>query len=149
MTSRGEIVALDKRRVWHPYTEMGGYIAHTDPLVVGRAEGSRLYDVDGRSFLDANSSWWVCALGHNHPRLIAALQRQMEALCHCSLAGITHPEAAHLADELCAVSPAGLERVFFSDNGSTAVEVAIKLATQFAAQNGAPRRRRFLALEGA
>ena len=149
MASRGDIVALDKRRVWHPYTEMGSYIADTNPLVVGRAEGSRLYDVDGRSFLDANSSWWVCALGHNHPRLVAALRRQAETLCHCSLAGITHPEAAHLADELCAVAPPGLERVFFSDNGSTAVEVAIKLATQFAVQNGAPKRRRFVALEGA
>jgi adenosylmethionine-8-amino-7-oxononanoate aminotransferase len=147
--SRSEIVALDKRRVWHPYTEMGSYIASTDPLVVARAAGSRLYDVDGRSFLDANSSWWVCALGHNHPRLVGALRRQTEMLCHCSLAGITHPEAAHLAEELCAVAPPGLERVFFSDNGSTAVEVAIKLATQFAAQNGAPKRQRFLALEGA
>jgi adenosylmethionine-8-amino-7-oxononanoate aminotransferase len=147
--SRSEIVALDKRRVWHPYTEMGGYIAATDPLVISRAAGARLFDVDGRSFLDANSSWWVCTLGHSHPRLVAALRRQAEELCHCSLAGIAHPEAAHLADELCAVAPSGLERVFFSDNGSTSVEVAIKLAVQFAAQNGAPKRRRFLSLDGA
>jgi adenosylmethionine---8-amino-7-oxononanoate aminotransferase len=148
-TSRSEIVALDKRRVWHPYTEMGSYIAETDPLVIARAEGARLFDVDGRSFLDANSSWWVCALGHRHPRLVEALRRQAEQLCHCSLAGITHPEAAHLAEELCAIAPRGLERAFFSDNGSTSVEVAIKLAVQFAAQNGAPKRRRFIALEGA
>jgi adenosylmethionine-8-amino-7-oxononanoate aminotransferase len=148
-TSRSEIVALDKRRVWHPYTEMGSYIAETEPLVIARGEGSRLFDVDGRSFLDANSSWWVAALGHNHPRLVAALRRQTEALCHCSLAGITHPEAAHLAEELCQIAPRGLERVFFSDNGSTAVEVAIKLAVQFAAQNGARARNRFVALEGA
>jgi adenosylmethionine-8-amino-7-oxononanoate aminotransferase len=148
-SSRNDIVALDKRRVWHPYTEMGAYIAETDPLVISRAEGARLFDVDGRSFLDANSSWWVCTLGHGHPRLVSALRRQAETLCHCSLAGIAHPEAAHLADELCAVAPPGLERVFFSDNGSTSVEVAIKLAVQFAAQNGAPQRRRFIALEGA
>jgi adenosylmethionine---8-amino-7-oxononanoate aminotransferase len=148
-SSRSEIVALDKRRVWHPYTEMGNYIAATNPLVIARGEGARLFDIDGRSYLDANSSWWVCALGHNHPRLVAALRRQAEELCHCSLAGITHPEAAHLADELCAIAPPGLGRVFFSDNGSTSVEVAIKLAVQFAAQNGAPKRRRFLALEGA
>jgi adenosylmethionine-8-amino-7-oxononanoate aminotransferase len=147
--SRSDIVALDKRRVWHPYTEMGSYIAATDPLVICRAAGARLFDVDGRSFLDANSQWWVCTLGHGHPRLVAALRRQAEELCHCSLAGIAHPEAAQLADELCAVAPPGLERVFFSDNGSTSVEVAIKLAVQFAAQNGAPKRRRFLALEGA
>jgi adenosylmethionine-8-amino-7-oxononanoate aminotransferase len=147
--SRSDIVALDKRRVWHPYTEMGSYIATTNPLVIARGEGSRLFDVDGRSFLDANSSWWVCALGHNHPRLVAALRRQTEQLCHCSLAGITHPEVACLADELCAIAPTGLERVFFSDNGSTAVEVAVKLAVQFAVQNGAPKRRRFVSLEGA
>ncbi len=146
---RSDIIALDKRRVWHPYTEMSSYIADTDPLVIARAEGSRLFDVDGRSFLDANSSWWVCTLGHGHPRLVDALRRQAETLCHCSLAGIAHPEAAHLADELCAVAPPGLERVFFSDNGSTSVEVAIKIAVQFAAQNGAPKRRRFVALEGA
>ena len=147
--SRADLVAIDKRRVWHPYTEMGSYIAETDPLVIARAEGARLYDVDGRSYLDANSSWWVASLGHNHPRLVAALARQAEEMCHCALAGITHPEAALLADELCRIAPDGLERVFFSDNGSTAVEVAVKMALQFAEQNGAPRRRRFVALEGA
>src|SRR5262249_20239174 len=136
------------RRVWHPYTEMSSYIAETDPLVVTRAEGSRLYDIDGRSYLDANSSWWAALLGHNHPRLVAALDRQAEQLCHCALAGITHPEAALLAEELCHVAPKGLERVFFSDNGSTSVEVAVKIAVQFARQNGAPKRTRFVALEG-
>jgi adenosylmethionine-8-amino-7-oxononanoate aminotransferase len=147
--TRAEIVALDKRRVWHPYTEMSSYIAETDPLVVARAEGPRLFDVDGRSYLDANSSWWSALLGHNHPRLVAALGRQAQTLCHVALAGITHPEAALLADEICAIAPKGLERVFFSDNGSTSVEVAVKLAVQFARQNGAPKRTRFVALEGA
>ncbi|HEX9294944.1 MAG TPA: adenosylmethionine--8-amino-7-oxononanoate transaminase [Polyangiaceae bacterium] len=147
--TRDELIASDKRRVWHPYTEMGDYIAQGDPLVIGRAEGSRLFDVDGRAYLDANSSWWVATLGHNHPRLVAALKRQADQLCHCSLAGIIHPEAARLAEELCEIAPQGLERVFYSDNGSTAVEVAVKLAVQFAAQNGAPRRKRFVALEGA
>jgi adenosylmethionine-8-amino-7-oxononanoate aminotransferase len=147
--ARADLVAIDKRRVWHPYTEMGSYIAKTDPLVVDRAAGPRLYDVDGRSYLDANSSWWVATLGHNHPRLVAALARQAERLCHCALAGITHSEAALLADELVQIAPPGLERVFFSDNGSTSIEVAVKIAVQFAAQNGAPRRSRFVALEGA
>jgi adenosylmethionine-8-amino-7-oxononanoate aminotransferase len=147
--SREELVALDKRRVWHPYTEMSSYIAETDPLVVARADGARLYDVDGRSYLDANSSWWAALLGHNHPRLVAALGRQAQQLCHCALAGITHPEAALLADELCRIAPKGLERAFFSDNGSTSVEVAVKIAVQFARQNGAPKRARFVALEGA
>jgi adenosylmethionine---8-amino-7-oxononanoate aminotransferase len=146
---RDEIVAIDKKRVWHPYTEMASYIAETDPLVVVRAEGSTLYDADGRSYLDGNSSWWVSALGHNHLRLVAALEAQARDLCHCSLAGTIHPEAALLADELCKVAPRGLSRVFFSDNGSTAVEVALKMAVQLAAQNGAPRRKRLVALGGA
>jgi len=147
--SRQQVIELDKRRVWHPYTPMADYIAHTSPLVIQRASGARLYDVDGRSYLDGNSSWWTAALGHNHPRLVAALTRQAAELCHTSLAGVTHEPAARLAEELCGVAPQGLTRVFFSDDGSTAVEVAMKMALQYWAQNGRPRRRRFVALDGA
>lgn len=146
---REEIVAADKRYVWHPYTEMGSYIRDYEPLVIVRAEGSRLFDEDGRSYLDSSSSWWLASLGHGHPRLVSALKRQAEELAHCALAGITHPQAAFLAKELIDVAPPGLSRVFFSDNGSTAVEAAIKMATQFHAQNGEPHRKRFVALEGA
>jgi adenosylmethionine-8-amino-7-oxononanoate aminotransferase len=128
---------------------MGSYVAGTDPLVIVSGSGSRLLDADGCSYIDANSSWWACTLGHNHPRLVAALRSQSEALCHCSLAGTTHPNAARLADALCAIAPSGLERVFFSDNGSTAVEVAVKLCVQHAHQNGAPRRTKFVSLENA
>ena len=145
-TFRDQIVALDKERVWHPYTEMSRYRAETQPLVVVRAEGSRLFDADGRSYLDANASWWTSTLGHNHPRLVAALEKQAQRLCHTALAGITHPVAAELGERLAAAAPPGLEHVFYSDNGSTAVEVAMKLALQYWAQNGRPRRRRFAAL---
>jgi len=147
--ARSRIVALDKRRIWHPYTPMDDYRARVDPLVVARAEGSWLFDLDGRRYLDGNASWWVCALGHNHPRLVAALKRQADTLCHSSLAGATHEGAALLAEALCQVAPHGLEHVFFSDDGSTAVEVAMKLSLQYWAQNGRPSRRRFVALEGA
>jgi adenosylmethionine-8-amino-7-oxononanoate aminotransferase len=146
---RDRIVGLDKRLVWHPYTPMQQYSEETDPLVIERAEGARLYDVDGRSYLDANSSWWVATLGHNHPRLVAALKRQADQLCHTALAGITHAPAVDLAEALLRVAPAGLAHVFFSDDGSTAVEVAMKLALQYWAQNGRPERRRFVALDGA
>jgi len=145
---RDRVVALDKLRVWHPYTEMGRYRAHVDPLVVVRAEGSRLFDADGRSYLDGNASWWTATLGHRHPRLVAALKQQADTLCHTALAGIAHPNASRLAERLCAVAPRGLEHVFFSDNGSTAVEVAMKMALQYWAQNGRPRRKSFVALEG-
>jgi len=127
---RERIVELDKRRVWHPYTPMSDYLAETNPLVVERARGARLFDVDGRSYLDGNSSWWTAVLGHAHPRLVAALTRQAQELCHTSLAGVTHEPAACLANELIGVAPSGLERVFFSDDGSTSIEVAMKLALQ-------------------
>jgi adenosylmethionine-8-amino-7-oxononanoate aminotransferase len=143
------IVALDKRRVWHPYTAMQRYRGGPDPLVVVAARGSRLTDAAGREYIDANASWWSSTLGHGHPRLIEALRRQSERLGHVALAGIAHEPAAELAEELCRVAPNGLEHVFYSDDGSTAVEVAMKLALQYWAQNGRPARTRFLALEGA
>lgn len=146
---RRAIVAADKRRVWHPYTAMQRYIDEVDPLVIARAQGSRLYDVDGRSYLDANSSWWVATLGHGHPRLVEALRAQAGVLCHTSLAGVTHEPAAMLAAELVAVAPPGLERVFYSDDGSTAIEVAVKLALQLWQNEGRPERRRLVALDGA
>jgi adenosylmethionine-8-amino-7-oxononanoate aminotransferase len=148
-SARSRIVALDKRRVWHPYTEMRGYRDGPDPLVIVRAEGSRIFDADGRGYLDGNASWWSSTLGHAHPRLLAALRRQSESLGHTALAGITHAPAAELAEELCRVAPGGLEHVFFSDDGSTAVEVALKLSLQYWAQNGRPGRRSFVALEDA
>ncbi|HVH07005.1 MAG TPA: adenosylmethionine--8-amino-7-oxononanoate transaminase [Myxococcota bacterium] len=146
---RDRIVALDKQRVWHPYTPMDRYRAEVDPIVVDRAEGPYLYDLDGRRLIDANSSWWTAALGHNHPRLVAALCRQAERNCHSALAGMTHEPAAELAEALCRVAPDGLEHVFYSDDGSTAVEVALKLALQYWYQAGRPQRTRFIALDGA
>jgi adenosylmethionine---8-amino-7-oxononanoate aminotransferase len=149
LTERSAIVALDKRHVWRPYTAMGPYLSETDPIVVVGAEGSRLFDANGRALIDANSSWWCAALGHQHPRLVAALREQAEKFCHVAFGGIAHEPSARLAAELAAVAPPGLERVFFSDDGSTAVEVALKLAVQYWSQNGRPARRRLLALSGA
>jgi adenosylmethionine---8-amino-7-oxononanoate aminotransferase len=147
--SRDALVELDKRFVWHPYTPMDRYVREIDPLVVARTEGSRLHDMNGRSYIDGNASWWTALLGHQHPRLVAALVEQASRFCHAALAGITHQPAAELAAELVRVAPPGLDRVFFSDDGSTAVEVALKLAVQYWFQNGAPDKRRFLALDGA
>jgi adenosylmethionine-8-amino-7-oxononanoate aminotransferase len=128
---------------------MDRYRAEVDPLVVERAEGPHFWDVDGRRFIDANSSWWVSPLGHNHPRLVDALKRQADVHCHTALAGMTHEGAAELAEALAAVAPGGLEHVFYSDDGSTAVEVALKVALQYWAQSGRPERNRFIALEDA
>lgn len=126
---RAGIVRADKRFVWSLYTPMDRYIEATDPLVIDRAEGALLFDADGKSYIDASSSW-ASTLGHNHPRLVRALVAQAGRLCHTSLAGITHEAAARLAEEMIAIAPAGLSRVFFSDAASTAVESAIKMAAQ-------------------
>jgi adenosylmethionine-8-amino-7-oxononanoate aminotransferase len=146
---RAAIVRDDKRFVWHPYTPMRRYIDEVDPLVIERASGARLFDVDGRSYIDANSSWWVASLGHNHPRLVAALAAQAAKVCHVSLAGVTHETAARLAAELVEVAPPGLSHVFFSDNGSTAVEASLKMALQLWHNEGRKGKTRFVALDGA
>ncbi len=146
---RDRIVALDKQRVWHPYTPMDRYRAEVDPIVVESASGASLFDRDGSELIDANSSWWVASLGHNHPRLVAALKAQADRNCHSALAGMTHEPAAELAERICAVAPEGLDHVFYSDDGSTAVEVGLKLALQYWAQNGRPARKHFVALQGA
>jgi len=143
--TRDEIIELDRRYVWHPYTQMADASA-SPPLVISRAQGARLYDVNGRSYLDANASWWVALLGHRHPRLVAALKRQADELCHVSFGGITHEPAARLASALTAIAPPGLTRVFYSDNGSTAIEAALKMCLKYWHQNGRPRRQRAVAL---
>lgn len=149
MTDVEQVLAWDKAHVWRPYTPMQEYLATGEPLVLEGARGSRFFAANGRKYIDGNASWWCSTLGHQHPRLVAALKAQAEAMCHVPLAGIAHEPAAALARELCEISPAGLERVFYSDDGSTAVEVALKLAWQYWSQNGRPSRTRFLALEGA
>lgn len=145
---RDAIVALDRAHVWHPYTSLDSW-ERTDPIVVARAEGAWLEDVDGKRYLDGNASWWVAGLGHGHPRLLRALSEQAGRLAHVALAGIAHEPAAALARDLCAAAPPGLNHVFYTDNGSTAIEVAIKIALQLWHNEGAPRKKRFVALDGA
>ena len=147
MTDRDRLVDLDRLHLWHPYTQMSSY-GRIDPLVIAAAEGSWIEDANGRRYLDGNSQWWVATLGHGHPRLKAALHAQIDRLSHVSLAGVVHENAAALASELAAVAPSGLTRVFFSDDGSTAVEVALKMAVHYFHQNGAPKRTRFVVLDG-
>jgi adenosylmethionine-8-amino-7-oxononanoate aminotransferase len=148
MLTRPQVVELARRHVWPPYTSPERHDTH-DPLVIVEAEGAWLIDADGRRYLDGISSWWTCTLGHRHPRLLAALAAQAAKLEHVGAGGVTHPTVAALAAELCEAAPAGLERVHFSDDGSTAVEVAIKIAFQYWQEQGRPARRRFLALSSA
>lgn len=146
--ARDEIVRLDKAHVWHPYTSIDEWET-TDPIVVARASGASLFDANGTRYIDGNSSWYVATLGHGHPRLLRVLREQAETLAHCALAGITHEPAASLAAELVARAPRGLSHVFYSDDGSTAVEVAVKIALQHWHNLGARNKTRFLTLDGA
>lgn len=118
----------DRKVLWHPYTQMRTAPA---PLEIVRGEGAWLYTADGRRILDGVSSWWVNIHGHSHPKLNEALARQARELEHVIFAGCTHAPAVELAEGLLDVLPKGLARVFYSDNGSTAVEVAMKMAMQY------------------
>jgi adenosylmethionine-8-amino-7-oxononanoate aminotransferase len=119
------------------------------PLPIVRGEGVYLYTDDGRRLLDGISSWWVNIHGHSHPKLNDALARQAAELEHVVFAGCTHRPAIELAERLIELLPAGLTRVFYSDNGSTAVEVAVKMALQYWSNRGQPQRRNFVALRHA
>jgi adenosylmethionine-8-amino-7-oxononanoate aminotransferase len=140
------LIDRDRAHVWHPYTQMQTAPA---PLPVVRGEGVYLYTEDGRKILDGISSWWVNIHGHSHPKLNAALAAQAGRLEHVVFAGCTHPPAVELAEKLVAVIPPGLTRIFYSDNGSTAVEVALKLALQYWANRGEPGRTAFIGLHHA
>jgi adenosylmethionine-8-amino-7-oxononanoate aminotransferase len=139
------LVDRDRAHVWHPYTQM---LTRPDPIPIARGEGVYLYTEDGRRLLDGFSSWWVNIHGHSHPKLNDALAVQARRLEHVVFANCTHQPAVALAERLVEVLPAGLTRVFYSDNGSTAVEVAMKLALQFWGNQGQPRTT-FVTLEHA
>jgi len=147
------LAARDLAVVWHPCTQMHDH--ETLPMVpIARAEGAWLYGHDGRRYLDAVSSWWTCLLGHRHPRIVEALKDQLDRLDHVMLAGFTHEPAIELAEALVAIAPQAadasraLRRVFYADNGSGAVEVALKLSFHYWRNRGEPERTRFVALTG-
>lgn len=133
-------------RCWHPYTQMSTHAADP-PLRVERAEGIFLVDADGNRYYDAISSWWCVVHGHGHPRIREAAARQMERLDHVLFAGVTHEPAELLSGRLVSLAPEGLTRVFFSDNGSTAVEVALKMSLQYWRNVGRPEKTRFVCLD--
>lgn len=136
----------DRQRVWHPFTQMKDY-ATQDHLLVEKAEGLYLYDADGNRYYDTVSSWWVNVHGHGHPRIKQAIARQLDETDHIMFSGFTHRPAIELADKLIAIAPPGLGKVFYSDNGSTAVEVALKMSFQYWRHVGKPGKMKFAFLE--
>lgn len=134
----------DKKNIWHPFTPLEGGI---EPLLIDRAEGVHLYTADGRKIIDAISSWWVNLHGHSHPVIAEAVAQQARKLEHVIFAGFTHEPAITLSENVLSILPKGFSKIFFSDNGSTAVEVALKMAMQFWHNQGIERKK-IIALEG-
>src|SRR2546426_1507418 len=137
---------LDHRFIWHPFTQMRDWLQQ-EPIVIARGKGAVLEDVHGRKYLDGNSSIWTNLHGHNHQKINAAIKRQLRRIAHSSALGQANEPASLLAKELA--HAAKLDKVFFSDDGSTAIEVALKLAYEFARHSGRSKQPKFLSLDGA
>ncbi len=155
------LARLDRQHFWHPFTQMGDW-AKSEPVIIVRGKGAVLTDSRGREYLDANSSIWTNLHGHNHPGINTAITRQLDKISHSSTLGLTNEPAALLSEKLVRVANPPfvssrengrpnlpLNKVFFSDDGSTAMEVALKLAYEFTRRNGRSSRPRFLSLQGA
>lgn len=138
-----QLIALDRQHVWHPYSAM------PNPLPVfpvRSAKGVRIELEDGRQLIDGISSWWTCIHGYNHPRLNQAAHAQIEKMSHVMFGGLTHRPAVDLAKKLIDITPEPLQHVFFSDSGSVAVEVAMKMAVQYWHNRGETNKNRFLTI---
>lgn len=135
MPTRDELFRWDREIVWHAFTQMAEY----QPLVIESAHGCTLVDIDGREYLDGTASLWCNLHGHRHPRLDAALREQLDRVAHVTNLGMSNPMTIELAKRLVDIAPTGLNHVFFSDDGATAVEVALKMALQYWRQRPDPR----------
>jgi adenosylmethionine---8-amino-7-oxononanoate aminotransferase len=140
------LVDKDKRFVWHPFTQMRDWV---EPLIIERGEGNHLIDTDGRRYLDGVSSLWVNVHGHHRREIDDAVRAQLDRIAHSTLLGLANVPSIELAEQLIAIAPRGLSKVFYSDSGSTAAEVALKIAYQYQQQRGRTDKRRFLALTDA
>ncbi|MCB0479287.1 MAG: adenosylmethionine--8-amino-7-oxononanoate transaminase [Crocinitomicaceae bacterium] len=140
------LLEKDKAFVWHPFTQ---YQTSGDPIVITKGEKHYLYDEEGNKYIDANSSWWTNVHGHSNPYIAEKVYKQFLTLDHSIFAGATHPTAIEISERLIKLLGRDFQKVFFSDNGSTSTEVALKMAIQFWFNKGEQKRTRILALEGA
>ncbi len=145
LTAAAGLAARDLRVIWHPCTQMKDHET-LPPIAIRSGAGAWLEDVDGRRYLDAVSSWWVNLFGHANPRISGAVSEQVQRLEHVIFAGFTHEPAVRLGERLTSLAPAGLTRCFFADNGSSAVEAALKMSFHYWRNRGLPGKRRFITL---
>jgi adenosylmethionine---8-amino-7-oxononanoate aminotransferase len=143
-----EFKNADHRHLWHPFTQMRSWLSD-EPVIIERGDGNYLIDVNGKRYLDAVSSLWCNVHGHRKRELDEALQQQTALIAHSTMLGISNPPAIELAQELISIAPAGLSRVFYSDSGAEAVEVAVRMAAQYWQLAGERRRKLFLTLSEA
>jgi len=143
--STEQLIAWDREFLWHPFTPMKAWMEKNDPVIIERGEAEFLIDTQGRRYLDGSASIWCNVHGHGVPELDAAVRAQLDCIAHSTLLGLGNVPSILLAKRLVEIAPAGLARVFYSDNGSTAVEIACKMAYQFWANQGRPEKSRFLA----
>jgi len=143
-----DLVKRDLKHVWHPYTQMKD-CESMPPIPIARAEGIKLYDYNGNFYYDTISSWWCNVHGHNHPAIKSAIIEQLDSLEHVLFAGFTHKPAVELAERLVSITPENLTKVFYSDNGSTAVEIALKMSFQYWHNTGKSKKTKFLSLDRA
>ncbi len=136
-----DLAQLDRDHVWHPFTQQQTWVEE-EPLMIERGEGSYLIDAEGRRYIDGVSSLWCTVHGHRHAGIDAAVGEQLGKIAHSTMLGLSHPGAAELAARLVEIAPPGLSRVFYSESGSTAVEIALKMAFQFQQQRGGQHTRR-------
>ncbi len=142
------LAGLDKKYIWHPFTQMKDWNAG-EPLIIEKGRGNYLIDTRGRLYLDGVSSLWVNLHGHARAEIDRAVKEQLGRIAHSTLLGLANVPSIELAERLVAIAPRGLSKVFYSDNGSTAVEIAMKMAYQFWLQSGRPGKKRFVAFTGA
>jgi adenosylmethionine-8-amino-7-oxononanoate aminotransferase len=143
-----DYIALDKQFLWHPFTQMADWL-DSDPVVIDRGDGFTLIDTDGRRYIDGVSSLWCNVHGHRVKAIDEAIRTQLDKIAHSTLLGLGQTRAAELAERLIRIAPAGLQKVFYSDSGATAVEIALKIAYQYWQNRGQKNRTRFIALSDA
>ena len=141
-------IDLDKKYLWHPFTQMKGWLEN-EQTVITAAKGIKLIDEEGREYYDGVSSLWVNIHGHQHPHIDKAIIAQLGKVAHSTALGLANVPASKFAEKLIQTMPQGLNKVFFSDDGSTAVEVALKMAFQYWQHKNQPKKQKFISLANA